>query len=87
MAEDTPITSDTPEGHVVLGLRIEAALLPEWFEAVRDVASRHVRRMAVVEKPDEWFVRAEIAEDKMPAFQEELAAAWDAFMERSPTAD
>lgn len=79
MPDDRPVESDTPPGHVVIALRIEAALLPRWFDEVRRVSAGHMRRMAVVEKPDEWIVRIELPEEAVAAWHAALAEAWQAF--------
>ena len=68
--------STTPADHTVVALTIEAALLPGWFEAVKGVAARFVRRMAVVEKPDEWIVHCELPIAKAEAFRDALQDAW-----------
>lgn len=70
----------TPPEHQVLALRIEAALLPEWFDLIRAVAARHARRMAVLEKPDEWVVRVELHTQRIPAFSEDLTEQWETFV-------
>jgi len=64
---------------MVVGLRIEKALVPEWFDEVRKVASRFVRRMAVIEKPDELVVQCELPASQVEAFHAALAEAWAAF--------
>lgn len=66
----------TPPDHVVIGLRIDAALIPDWFDEVRRIAVGRVRRMAVVEKPDVWVVQCELHRDNVEAFKDALAVAW-----------
>ncbi len=73
---DSPIQSTTPEDCVVIALTIESALLPGWFDALKTVAAGFVRRMAVIEKPDEWIVHCELPEADVQAFSEALQAAW-----------
>ncbi|MCO4746393.1 MAG: hypothetical protein KC912_16470 [Proteobacteria bacterium] len=78
---EDPTKSDTPPDHTVLGLRIEADLLPEWFDAVKAVGRPLYRRMAVIEKPEEWIVRIELPDEKVAQFNEEMEAAWAVFVE------
>lgn len=73
-----------PAAPVTLHLTIEAALLPGWFEALKGVAARHVRRMAVIEKPDEWVVMVELDRERVEGFQAALGEAWDAWREANP---
>ena len=82
MSADVPDPStqhDTPEDHVVMAITIEIGLTPDWWEAILEVASRHVRRMMTVERPDQWIVKVELHKDKVAAFNEDLKAAWTAF--------
>ena len=76
---DSPVQSTTPDDHTVVALTIEAALLPGWFDAIQKVAARFVRRMAVVEKPDEWIVHCELPVVKAEAFRDALQEAWTAY--------
>ncbi|MFT4624079.1 MAG: hypothetical protein ACI8PZ_002738 [Myxococcota bacterium] len=76
---DSPVQSTTPADHTVVALSIEAALLPGWFEAVKGVAAKFVRRMAVVEKPDEWLVHCELPAVKAEAFHAALQEAWTVY--------
>lgn len=78
---DDPTTSDTPPDHTVLGLRVPANLLPDWYDAIRAVGRPLYRRMAVIEKPEEWILRVELPDDNVAQFNEELEAAWTAFAE------
>ena len=70
----------TPPDHTVLAITIEPQLLPEWFEALRDVVTDHARRMAVIEKPDSWICRIEIQKDRVPGFSDALGEAWQVFV-------
>lgn len=72
--------SDTPPNHVVIGMTVEVALLPEWFDAIREIAGRYVRRMLVVEKPDEWIIKVELHEERVDAFRQALSERWEAFV-------
>jgi hypothetical protein len=72
----------TPPGHTVIGLRIEAALLPDWWDEVRQVASRFVRRMAVIERPEGLVVQCELRVEQVEAFHAALASHWEKFNER-----
>ena len=80
--DELPIQSDTPPEHTVIGLRIEAALLPDWYDAVCLVAQPLCRRMAVIEKPEEWAVQVELPDANLPAFKSQLGEAWEAFVAR-----
>ena len=82
MTDALPTESDTPPGHVVIALRVEAALLPDWYEAIIGVASPLCRRLAVMEKPEEWVLRVELPEHNVPAFKQGLAEAWEGFVAR-----
>lgn len=73
---------DDDEPLTVLRLTIEAALLPDWFEALKPVVARFARRMAVIEKPDEYVVQVELAVAKKEAFTQALQVAWTEFNER-----
>lgn len=64
---------------VILDLRIEDALLPHWFEEVRQLAVGWVSRMAIVQLPTEWIVRCELKKDDVEGFHEVLQGAWDDF--------
>lgn len=83
---EQPADPDEPR-FVILQLHLEAALLPGWFEEVKRIAARHVRRMAVIEKPDEWVVRCEVPEDGKDAFREALEAAWADYDKGAPSDD
>ena len=37
---ESPVESTTPADHTVLALKIEAALLPDWFDELQKVAAR-----------------------------------------------
>jgi len=78
--DQLPTRSDTPPDHTVIGLRIDGALLPEWYDAVCDVVHPLCRRMSVLEKPDEWLLKVELPKAKVPDFKEGLGAAWEAFV-------
>ena len=80
--ERLPTKSDTPKDHEVVLLTVERALLPEWFEIIKEVSARHARRMAVLEKPDEWVVRVELPKVAKAAWGEELTNAWNDFVEK-----
>lgn len=67
---------------LVLTLRIEQALLPDWFEEIKAIAARHVRRMGVIERPEEWIVQCELDPDKADSFKQALGEAWAARRER-----
>jgi len=62
-----------------LTLSLDAEVLPGWFDIVQKLAARFVHRMMVIEKPEVWIVRVEIAPDKSQEFQQELAFAWELF--------
>jgi len=71
--------SEPTEDIAKLVLTIELDLLPEWFEAVKRVAASHVRRLGVIEKPDQWVVMCELDRDRVEPFQAALSEAWTAF--------
>ena len=73
------MSESTPPDHIVISLKIDVGLLPEWFAEVRQLAVGRVRRMAVIEKPDQWIVQCEIHRDKADEFKSALATAWTAF--------
>mgnify|MGYP001454523103 CR=1 FL=1 len=75
-----------PSPTVTLHLTIEAALLPGWFEALKGVAARHVRRMAVIEKPAEWVVMVGLARERVESFQAALGEAWTRWSAENPPA-
>ncbi|MBT3223848.1 MAG: hypothetical protein HN348_32670 [Proteobacteria bacterium] len=77
--EKLPTKSDTPADHEVVVLTVEAALLPEWFEIIKEVSAPHARRMAVLEKPDEWVVRVELPKASRASWGQELTEAWQKF--------
>jgi len=81
MTHRPPVDSDTPPDHTVLALTIESALLPDWYEAVTEVAARHCRRMMTVEKPEQYFVRVELHQEKVKAFSDDLTSRWDRFVQ------
>ncbi len=62
-----------------LTLSLDTAVLPAWFEIVQRVCAAHVHRMMVIERPEAWIVRVEIAPEKSVAFQGELSDAWEIF--------
>jgi hypothetical protein len=62
-----------------LTLSLDTAVLPAWFDIVQRVCAAHVHRMMVIERPDAWIVRVEIAPENSAQFQSELAAAWELF--------
>ena len=70
----------TPSDHQVIALQIDANLLPEWFDAIKRLAVRHARRMAVLEKPEQWTVRLELPKASIAAFKEDLGTEWGAFV-------
>ncbi len=72
--------TDTPTDHTVIALTIEAELLPEWFESVKDIAARLCRRMAVVERPEAWLVQIELPKERVGELSEALASAWGEFV-------
>jgi hypothetical protein len=74
------LQNDTPPDHTVMGLRVDVALLPEWFDAIKDLVGQHGRRMMVIEKPDEWVVQIEIHNEKKPVFSDALTTAWADFV-------
>jgi len=75
-----PTQSDTPEDHSVIGMTVDAALLPEWYDAICAVAHPLCRRMSVVEKPEEWLMKVELPNEVLPRFKKELVDAWDSFV-------
>ncbi len=75
-----PTRSDTPPDHTVIGLQIDAALLPEWYDAVCAVVHPLCRRMSVLEKPDEWLLKVELPKANVPAFKAGLGQAWEEFV-------
>lgn len=83
-AEDSydaiPVQSDTPEDHSVIGMTVDAALLPEWYDAICQVAHPLCRRMSVVEKPEEWLMKVELPNEVLLQFKRELVEAWEAFV-------
>lgn len=79
MSSDDP--ERTPPGHTVIGLRIEPELLPAWWDEVRAVASRFVRRMAVIERPEGLVVQCELPVEQVEAFHAALASRWATFNE------
>ncbi len=62
-----------------LTLSLDAEVLPAWFDIVQKLAAQFVHRMMVIEKPDVWIVRVEIAPERSQDFQQELAFAWELF--------
>ena len=77
------MADETQEDELVrMALRIPGELLPDWFDEVQRVAAAHVRRMGVVEKPDEWLVQVELDPERAEAFHTALQAAWAAFQQR-----
>lgn len=64
----------------VVSLSVEAALLPEWFQAIERVAAKHCRRMQVIEKPDEHLVHIELPLLAKPNLERDLMEAWEAFV-------
>lgn len=75
-----PTKSDTPPDHTVIGLHIEPALLPGWFDAIVELAPHHVRRMAVEEHPEGWRIRVELPDAGVAAFKQALAERWEQFV-------
>ena len=65
---------------VVIALRIEPELLPEWFETVKDIAGRLCRRMAVIEDPAAWRVQVELPREHVDPFRSQLSEAWQGFV-------
>lgn len=76
-----PVESDTPPDHQVIGLRLDPDTLPEWWERIVALAPAWVRRMAVVENPEAWYVKVEVHRDRVEAFHEALAEAWRVYQE------
>jgi hypothetical protein len=72
--------SDTPADHFVIGLEVEVALLPEWFDAIKAIAADFARRMAVQEHPEVWRIRIEMPKAQKDAFNARLQADWDVFI-------
>jgi hypothetical protein len=62
-----------------LTLSLDADVLPAWFDVVQRLCAGFVNRMMVIERPEAWIVRIEIAPEKSEAFQSELALAWELF--------
>lgn len=79
MSDDMPVESDTPPDHIVIGLKLDADTLPGWWEELVALAPRFVRRMAVVERPDFWYVKAEVHKDLAEDFHAAVAEAWEAW--------
>lgn len=73
-------STDTPPDHTIVALTIEPELLPEWFEAVKDIAARLCRRMAVVEDPRAWLVRIELPKERVGELNQALSSAWEDFV-------
>ena len=71
--------SDTPADHRVIGLELHADTLPEWFDRVEGLAARYVRRMAVIQRPEFWYCRLEMHQDRVERFHEELRALWESY--------
>ena len=73
---------ETPEiEKKVIGLRIERALIPDWYNIVLDVCANWCIRMYTIEKPEEYVVQIEFEVSKVAPFYAALALAWDAFVE------
>ena len=64
----------------VIGLRIEAALIPDWYTIVLELASSWCIRMCTIEKPEEYVVQIELETAKVQGFQEALSEAWAGFV-------
>ncbi len=71
--------SDTPDDHMVVGLSVEAALLPEWLETLQEVAAPFARRSEVLEQDDGRLFRVEIPKDRASDFKQVLSDAWAEF--------
>ncbi len=80
MSLDEHTESDTPEDHLVLALEVDVALLPEWFDAIKDLAAEFARRMAVMEHPETWRIRLELPKDRVADFHGRLGQAWEVFV-------
>jgi len=80
MSLDEHTQSDTPPDHLVIGLEVDVALLPEWFDAIKELATEFSRRMAVMEHPEVWKLKIELPKDRADAFREQLIEAWEAFV-------
>ena len=65
---------------IIVPLEIEAALLPEWYDAVVRVAHPLCKRIGVIEKPDGWFVQVQLPKENVGDFKEGLLVAWEAFV-------
>lgn len=67
-----------PTDPVVLTLKIEPALLPDWYDEVQTLAAGFVRRMGVIERPEGWIVQCELEPDRVEPFKQALNEAWEA---------
>lgn len=74
--DELPVHEDL----IIVPLEIEAALLPDWYDAVVRVAHPLCRRIGVIEKPEGWFVQVQLPRDRVDAFKAGLIEAWDAFV-------
>ncbi|MFK7928722.1 MAG: hypothetical protein AB8H79_11085 [Myxococcota bacterium] len=75
--------SDTEESDetTIITLSVQASLLPEWFDTIQSIAAPLCRRMAVIEKTEEWIVRIELEKDRVSALHEGLQLGWASFVE------
>ncbi len=74
-----PTRSDTPPDHVVIGLRLDPDTLPGWYDRIMEIAPDWVRRIAVIEHPEGWYLKVEVHRDRADGFREALSAAWAAW--------
>jgi len=81
MSLDEVAPPDTPDDHLVIGLEIEVALLPEWFDAIRELAGEFARRMTVMEHPEAWRLKIEIPRARADEFRARLTSSWAEFVE------
>jgi len=72
--------TEAPDDTTIITLSVQAALLPEWFDTIQTIAAPLCRRMAVIEKTEEWIVRIELDKDRVPTLHEELQLGWAAFV-------
>lgn len=78
--DQLPISeTDTPPDHKVIGLELHADTLPEWFDRIEGLAARYVRRMAVIQRPEFWYCKLEMHQDRVEDFHAELAQLWEGY--------
>lgn len=71
-----------PTDPVVITLKIEPTLLPDWYDEVQTLAAGFVRRMGVIEHPEGWIVQCELEPDRVEPFKQALTEAWAAYRAR-----